>query len=209
MKRRQVISTLIGIHLAAWAAGPAAGHVHRSYQAPRRLLGADPKSVLQKPDMHRSCGHVPPTADERLRRMAELAPFRAKAEAAVRRRTLLQGGIVIRTFWHVNRLGGAPPLLAPTLHLKSKSAPVRWHACTEHLHMGDGRKPSRSAAAPQPAACPTLPFLPFVVEVSLMRNALSCVPKTAFWRSRRYLYLPARALWAVPRLVGLRRRLAG
>ena len=116
MKGLQVLATLIGFHLAAWAADTADGHIHRSYQPPRRLLGADAKSLLQMPDMHRSCGHEPPTADERRQRMAELAPF--KAEQAVRRRALLQGGIVIRTFWHINRLGGAPPHLAPALHLE-------------------------------------------------------------------------------------------
>jgi len=136
MKGRQVLATLIGLHLAAWAAAPAAGHVHRSYQSPRRLLGADGKDVLQKPDMHRSCGHEPPTADERLRRMAELAPY--KAEQAVRRRTLLQGGIVIRTFWHINRLGGAPRSWLPHCTSNPQSAPVRWHACTEFLRLDEG-----------------------------------------------------------------------
>ena len=95
------------ISLVIWAAAPANGHAHHSYQsAPRKLLesGAGAPVPIQ-----RSCGHVPPTPDERQERAAFLAPF-MRTQKAVRRRGLTQAGIVINIYWHINRLGGAGPL---------------------------------------------------------------------------------------------------
>ena len=179
MKGRRLLGALTGLLLAASAAAPAAGHTHDSYQPSRKLLGADRKTPLQIPDMHRSCGHVPPSAEERLQQRVALAPF--MVQKPVRRRNLQAAGIVIRTFWHVNRLGGAPP------DPERKHPPRNLHrkvfecagTCTGWLQTF--LSPQRYSA---PAYCvhpPARLFPAALVRLCLMHCASNRAPGTGVW----------------------------